>query len=194
MQEEGVGEVFEAVPRFAVRPADRFIGQVGAGHHERRDAHVAEQDRVQRRVREHEPEVPVPGGDRVGDPSVRLPLQQHYGTAHALQQLALCFRNVAERRDLLSARSHQRKGLLLPAFALAEQADGAFVGGIAGQVEPTQSADRQDPVLLQEPCRRLQGITCAQLGFRLQPDVRPADRARVGLGVVTPVGGVLVLM
>src|SRR5215212_8441316 len=78
VDQEVVGDLAQLVQRFLVPICDGLVRVVAAGHDER-DARVAQEEVVQRRVREHYAQSALARGDLFGDTGILPTFQEHYG-------------------------------------------------------------------------------------------------------------------
>ena len=185
---------------------DRLFREVAARHHQRPPSLTQEQD-VQRRVRQHRPEVPLPHGDlgvdgesagcrrrrgasrpaalprlRTGR-AVRMhvpPLKQHDGVFGRGQQLDLAVVHPAVTAQLLEAVEHHGKRLVGPPFAVLEPQDRSAIGRVARQMEAAEALHRQDlaaPQQLRRSTYRPGRVIDSAHRQLLDRAVRPAHQA-----------------
>ena len=153
--EEGVRDAAEPAERVVVGVGDRLVGHVAAGQHERA-GHVTEQQVVQRRVRQHQAEMPVTGRHRVRDRcrAVGPPGQQHDRPRAAGQHPLRGGIDLAQRPRGGQVADHHRERLVLAVLAGPQPGRGVLAGGVGGQVVPAEALDRQHLALAQRPRRR----------------------------------------
>ena len=101
--------------------------------------------------------------------------------------------------DDIQVTGHQRKGFMLPFFALAQGDNGLMLGCITAQVKPANSLDSHDFTRSHHAAHRIDVIKHGK-GFVIDhaftqlfnPGLRPALMARDWLGVITPIRGVTI--
>src|SRR5215204_5142821 len=79
VNQEVVGDLAQLIQRFLVAIGDGLVRVVAAGH-KKRDARIAQEEVVQRRVREHYAQSALARGDLFGDTGILPTFQQHYRT------------------------------------------------------------------------------------------------------------------
>ena len=195
---ERVGDGAEASSRIGVQVGDRLLGDVARGHHQRR-ADVGEQQVMQRRVREHHPEVRASRRDRRGDRRPGAPASDD-DRPHAVGEQGLLGRGeLDELAGAVEVRRHERERLALAPLALAQGRHRALVGRRAGEVVAADPLDRQDRARDEHPGGGLDRVAVARprrerlAGGVDQGDPGPALGAGVRLGVEAAVERVLVL-
>ena len=185
VDEEGVGDPAEPLARVVVGERDRLVGDVAARQHERH-AHVAEQQMVQRRVRQHHAELAQPRGDRVrhrgarrarGDDDRPVARGQPRGGGRVERD---------ERARRVEPAGHQRERPLLAPLAGAQRGDRRLGVRAAGQVVAADPLDRDDRAGAQQRRGGRHGVA-AGIGPRRAPAARagrtPGTRsARRGSG------------
>jgi len=149
-------------------------------------------------------------GGAVGVTAGRAAAQQHDGTNAAGQQIALNAIDMTQALGVGKAAHHNGKRLVAATLATAQLAHRLFVGGIAGQMESSQTLDGDDPAACQQLdtafddgiaglARGADGWCCVDtrwynVAIRLAPrNVRPAFKAGVGLRVKPPIERVGIL-
>ncbi len=149
---------------------------------------------MQRCVGEHDAEVGVPGSDGRGEAAClsrdkddrRLGRREH-------PQFQLC--DLCDPPGGGRVRDHHRQGLLFAVFSLAQPPNRRVAGGVHQQMEPSESLDRHDLSSTDPLDRcgdRLVPFAEERPGAVQQPELRPAIRAGVGLGMEPAVAGIVV--
>ncbi len=104
---------------------------------------------------------------------------------------------IAMRAGLLEGPDHHGERLGLPPLPAPQLAHRGFTGGVAGQVKAAEPAECHDPSVGEQgggPGQR--GLAAGLHLLRpraLEPERRSAGRAAVGLGVMPPIAGRVVL-
>ena len=176
--EDEVGDVAEPSARVVVVDRDRLVGQVPARHHER-PADVVQEEVVEWRVGEQEPDPGRARGDGRGERGLVASRRARSGA----RRLRAGRAPRGELGEQGGVGGHHCERLLLAALARAQACDRALVGRVAGEVVAAEPLDGDDAALAQD-CDRL-------LERDRQP--RPAGRAGDRLGVEAAVGRILVL-
>ena len=146
VHEKAVGEAAEAHDGFVVCADQRFLGHVGGGHHEG-PLELAQQQMVQRGVREHQSNSRI-ARCHVGREPVTGPLpDQHDGPLNRRQQAAFDVGQLGQRRGVLERSHHHREWLLVPALSMAQQRDRCLAGGVAGQMKAAEPLDGDNEAL-----------------------------------------------
>ena len=187
VEQDLVGDPGEPRLRVAVLERDRLVGDVARGHHERH-AEVGEQQVVQRRVGEHQPELARARGDGRRDRRAVPPRREHDRPLARAQQPQRLVAQLDEARRGRDVPDHQRERLLLAVLARAQRRHRPLVRGHAGEVEAAEALEREHAALAQAALRRL------QRGPQPRAAVRAGDRLRVeapvaGVGVLGAAGG-----
>ncbi len=121
-------------------------------------------------------------------------VHEHDGPANGFEKVRLGIRALGEMRQAVPIRGHHRERLRPPAFALPQAQHRVFIFGIHRQVKAPQATQGQDFSLAQPIAGLLDGIAFDGLTLGIhQPKPGPAVGTSVGLGVVAPVGRILVL-
>ena len=181
----------EALERVVVEVGDRLVGDVAAGHHQRTPG-IGQQQVVERRVRQHDPEVGACRGatasrDRRTRPSCRKDDRPLGEPRRSCSSAGRARPAIAPARGRAPS---ERMACPRGACAPAARATAASSSRAAGEVEAAESLDRDDRAVEQER------IAAAAIGSRAprpasrrrrEPDARPAVRAGVRLGVEAPV-------
>ena len=179
--EEGVGDAGQALACLVVVEGDRLVRAVAARHHERPPA-VGEQQVVERRVREHQPEPRGAGRDG----RRRAPRPRVGARARSAARASAAASQLLARPGSASGSGvggHDRERLVLAVLARAEPRDRLLVRRVAGEVVAAEPLDREDRAVPQQRDRLLER----------HREPRPADRAGDRLGVEAAVGGIFVL-
>ena len=101
--------------------------------------------------------------------------------------------------DLFHSSHHYSQGFGRTLFPLPQQGDRFGVRGIAGQMEAPQTLDSQDLARRQQSSGPRDHIAALRIREQTPPtgiqqlQMRPADGAGIGLGMETPVEGIIVL-
>ena len=197
VDQEQVGDLGEPLAGVVVLVRDRLVRDVAAREHERLPQ-IRHQQVVERRVRQHHPELRRPGRDRRRDRGVRTPRREHDRAHAAREQLLVQGRRedqLARRRE---ARRHQREGLVLAMLARAQLGHRDLVARKASEVEAADALHRHDRAVAQRARCGLERVERVRIHERAaagpgQRHARAAVRAGVRLGVKTPVRRVVVL-
>ncbi len=136
---------------------------------------------MNQRVGKHRADAREPRRDRRREP--RAAAHQHDRPINSGQNGALGAGWRGDPVDRRLVRDHQRKGLLLARLTPPELGNGAFVEGVADQVESADSLQSDDTALLQGR---------GDIGDRMA-EARPAGGASGGLGVETTARDVAVV-
>ena len=215
MGQEGVRDPAQPPVRVLVPVRDRLVGNVAAGQDDGA-AHRAEQQMVQRRVRQHEPQLPVPRRHRLRHGGPRAPRfrrwpaarcarrlvpaavvqawQQHDRPPHAAQHARRRLVHLAQFPRPGQVRDHHRERLVLAVLAFPQRRRGLLRRRGHGQVIAAQPLDRQDVPVPQQRGRDGHRVTVRRIRARAgQGQRRPARRAAGRLGVEAPVSRVAVL-
>ena len=136
--------------------------------------------------------------------------QQHDGTNAAGQQVAFNAIDMTQALGVGKAAHHNGKRLITATLATAQLGYRLFVGGVAGQVEPTQALDGDDAAACQQLdaafddgiaglARGADGRCCVDRRWhntvvRLSPrNMRSTIKAGIGLRMKAPVKRVAIL-
>ena len=139
-----VGDRRQPLERVIVAERDRLVGHVAARHHERAGGEIGQQQVVQRRVGEHQPELGRARSDGGSHRRARDSRRQHDRALDGLEQPPLLGPERDERARGVRVGDHQRERLVLAVLATAQRGDGTLVGGVAGEMEAAESLDRDD--------------------------------------------------
>ena len=96
VQEKAIGNSRQPIKGFLVLQKDRLVGEVGAGHHQgvRSAGRPVQQENMQRRIGEHNPQAPVVA--EICEVLRSFLFQQDNGAAYAFQKRSLRLRDPAE--------------------------------------------------------------------------------------------------
>ncbi len=155
VQEERLGDAGQPRDGVLVVVGDRLVGDVAARHHQRHAVAVGQQQVVQRRVREHHPELPRPRRHRRGHAGPGQPRREHDRPLARAQQRLLLRPRLDQRGGGLDVGRHQRERLVLAVLARPQRPHRALVVGAARQVVAAQPLDRQHRPAEQRRHRRL---------------------------------------
>ncbi len=196
--EECVREAGETGRGVRVVGRQRLVGQVAGGEHERPADRLQEQV-VERRVRQEDPEPVVARrhGRCEGRFAAAAGHEEHDRPRGPHEERGLGRRHVAERPGGSEVADHDRERLGPAALPVAQAADRRGVGGVAGEVVAPQALDRDDPPRPEVRHGGRQGrlVACARRGS-IRPAIgqpRPAAGAGHGLRVEAAVRRVRVL-
>ena len=192
MMQEGVGHRAEAGGDALGIGEHRLAAAVRRGR-DQGPAERLQQQVVQRRIGQHEPDLAEAGCDGGCKPACGFLLHEHDGAPGRAQQRELPLARPRKVREGLG--DHHRQRLRRPVLALAQPRDGLLIGGIAQQVIAADALHRHDGAAPQRRgaggdglCRAGDGRTAAIVEGQL----RPAGGTGEWLGVVAPVRRVLV--
>ena len=183
--------------RLVVVNRNRLLAQVGGCHHQRIHARIGQQQMLQRRVGQKHAQ---PRNSRRNRRCNAIPTQrarQHDRPRRRLQQRFLFGAQRAQLPCHIHIARHHCQRFAVAMLALPQPHHGRFVARIHAQVESANSLHRGNLALGQILQRKPHSIVPARgLGRvrrALQPNPRPAHRARVGLRVEAPVQRIVVL-
>ncbi len=131
----------------AMGSSERFPDVMTSGSRD-----LVQEQAMQRRVGQHDAHLDQVAGDRWSDGRVAWSApspQQHDRTHDACEQRLLLGVDLAYRTGDLEILDHDGQGFAPAVLPLAQQRHGIFVRGVAGEMEPTESFDREDPSLQQ---------------------------------------------
>src|SRR5215217_3569517 len=138
VDEEVVGDLTQLIEGLLVPVGYGLVRVVAAGHDER-DASVAKQQVVQRRVGEHHAQSLLTRGDRFGNTIVFPTLHEHYGMGGRGEQFFLFRRDVADPSYLREVAGHEGEGLVLADLAGPQGPHRLLVEGVARQMIATEA-------------------------------------------------------
>jgi len=205
VQEKGVRQPCQPLPRLGVAGGDGLLGDVARGHHQRQRERRAGAGRlqkqiVQRRVRQHHAERVVARSDEGRDRAARPLVQQDDGPLPRGEQRPLLVAHLTVAPHGLQVERHNGEGLIDPPFPPTEPAHRLVVRRIAGQVEAAETLHSHNVPGPQELPRRPDGRVSVRLRphpqtlrGEFQPDAGAADGAGVGLGVEAAIRRIIVL-
>ncbi len=196
VHQKHVGDAGEPTQSVELIDADGFVRQVAAGGDDGK-VQLMHQQVVQGSVRKHHAQIRIAGRDGWGN-IVRLATpQQHNGRLGRAQHPLFRRTDLAVCLHRLQRGIHQRKGLLLTPFALAQSAHSRFVSRIYDQVESAQSLHCRNTSLANGSRDLPQCfiVLCKHVA-RVVPQLqmRPALRASVGLSMEAAVQRVFVFL
>ena len=142
---KSVGDRPEPLQCLGVAVGDRLVGDVAAGHHQRPTG-VGEEQVVERRVGQHQPEL----GRARGDRRPRAPRPAAAGRGRSGARGSPSSSASAGPSSTSSARrpevgDHHRERLLLAVLARAQRRDRLLRVGPAGEVVAAEALDGDDP-------------------------------------------------
>ncbi len=143
VHEEDVGQTGQTRERLELVRADGLLAQVPARGDER-DVDGSQQQVVERRGGEHEPELRPPRRDRSGDGRVAEAGQEDDGSLRGLEERRGSGRDLRERPRGSEIPHHEGEGLVLARLAGAEPPDGGLVPRVAHQVEAAEALACED--------------------------------------------------
>ena len=151
---------------------------------------------MQRRVRQHEPEVGRARRDGRRRPAASGRRRAStIGRSREAQQRLRALADLDQRAGRLDVRDEQRERPVLAVLARAQQRDGGLVVGAAGEVVAAEALDREDLAVEEVLHGGAHGVVAVDRRpvALEQAHLRPAHGARVGLRVEAAVERVLVL-
>ena len=143
MNERVGSDVGEPLARLEVVDDGRLLGDIAAGHHQRR-VDVLQKQKMERGRRQHEAERVETGGDAVGQASWAVSAQQDdRGLSSRELALLLGTSGTILANDVEVAR-HEGKWLARAPFQLPQLRDRFGIAGIAGQMVAADPFDCDD--------------------------------------------------
>ena len=191
--EEEVGEAAESLVRLVVAVDHGLVGDVPRGHHEGAPD-LAEQQHVERRVHQHQPDGRQAGRDPVREPRVRPAREQDDRPLDRLEEPGLFARDDGQALGGVQIVDHHGQRLRIPALPLAERLDCLRRRRVAGQVKSAEPLHRDDGAGADRGGRAGARVAWHD-GTRGggQPEARAALRAGDGLGMEAPIARIAVL-
>ena len=128
-------------------------------------------------------------------PGVGPPRHQHHGGGGRAEEIGGIGRHRGVPAELVEVAKHNGQRLFIAVLAGAQHRHGGRVGRVAHQVVAAHALDRKDgPVAEELPCaaERILALSHEPAVGLGEAEVGAADRARVGLGVKAPAGGIVV--
>ena len=153
---------------------------------------MVHEQKVERGVRQHEPQEPVARGHVGRDAGVRPPPGDDDGTFPGEEERPFQVAQVAQTPGLVQVPDHEGKGFGHPAFALPQGFNGPVVPGVGGQVKASEAFDGHDPAVSQQAGGGGDGFPVQAPIPLFQPDPGAADGAGGGLGMKAPVLGIFI--
>jgi hypothetical protein len=190
-----IADAGELLLGVVVAVGDRVPGQVATGHDECVAARVVQQEMVQGRGGQHDPEAGIAWRHRLGEGSWAL-AQEHDRPRRPLQQSGLDLRDLGEAACRSEVGDQHGERLGVASLAFTQHGDGRGGMGVDGQVKPTDALDGHDAAGSQSGGSLPEGLVASRDDASLavdQAQLRAAVVAGVGLGVVAPICGVVVL-
>ena len=191
MQEKGVRQAGQFAPGINVGVHQGLFAEVAAGHNQGGGGVLHEQ-KVERGVRQHEPQELMARGHVGRDAGVWPPPGDDDGPFPGEEQRSFQVAQVAQAFGLGQVPDHEGKGFGHPAFAFPEGLDGLVIAGVGGQVKAAEALDGHDPAMVQPTRGRGDGVPVQAAVPFFQPDPGAADGAGGGFGMKAPVLGVLI--
>ena len=197
VQHERVRDVAQPLAGRRVVVAQGLAGRVaGRGHQG-----LADEQFVQRRIRQHHADIAQLGGDRRGEAGAGAKRRDDDRAGRRGQQRQLGVVDGGQSPGGVDVGDHHREGLGRTMLAAAQLGDGGLVRGIAHQMETADALHRQDGAVVEQSPgaddRRAHesGGTLRDGGpaALLQPQPRTAVETADRLRVMTPVARVRVL-
>ena len=111
---------------------------------------MVHEQKVERGVRQHEPQEPVARGHVGRDAGVRPPPGDDDGAFPGEEQRPFQFPQVAQTPGLVQVPDHEGKGFGHPALALSQGFHGLVMAGVGGQVKASEALDGHDPAVFQQ--------------------------------------------
>ena len=203
MQQKCVRDVREPLPRRRVVVAQRLARRVAGRGHER----LVDEKLVQRRIRQHHPDVAEAGRDRRGEfrrgaGGVGAQRRNHDRVRRRGEQRQLGVPELGEALGGPGVGGHHREGLGGAVLAAAQLGDGVLVGRVAHEVEAADALHREDRAVVEKLAGARDGgrhefggavgFGSGSAGF-FEPQPRAAVEAADRLGVMAAVARVGVL-
>ena len=191
MHQPAVGQLRKPFERIIVGVADRLSAEVARCHHERRRAGLVagqpEEQRVQWGVGEHDAEVWVVRGHRIGDRGAVAAWHQHDRPLCTGQQARGPVVDLGDGVRSRQVGHHHGERFVAAPLSRAQLGDRTLVGGIAGEVVSADALDRDDAAVAQHsPCLPQRILAIRSTGRRCLGSAvwaRNADSTRVGRGI-----------
>ena len=146
------GDAGQPFARLLVVGRLRLVGDVAAGHH-RRAVEPHEQERVQRRRRQHEAQRREARRDVFRQPLRPVGAQEYDRRSRAAEEVLFVVIHAAIAADDRDVGRHQRERLALAALQPAKPGDRLGIGRVAGEVKPAEPLDRDDFALEHQAAR-----------------------------------------
>ncbi|MBT9141339.1 MAG: hypothetical protein DDT30_01931 [Dehalococcoidia bacterium] len=201
VQQKVIRDVSQPPLGFIVVPGDGLFAQVAAGH-DQRQAHLPQEQMMQRGIREHDAQIFDARGYLIcnfqfANFSWRItpPPNEHNGALGRLQKCLLLRGDDAMPFCFLQGRHHNGEWLARSPFSVSQEIDRLWIGRIAGEKESTQTLDGHDPALFQETGSGDNGVIAYHWIAPVihEGQMGPASRAGIRLGMKAAVEGVIIL-
>ena len=150
------------------------------------------EQKVQRRVGQHQPQEPVARGHVGRDAGVPPPAGQDDGPFPGEEERFFQVAQPAEALGLGQVPDHEGKGFGHPAFALPEGVDRVVLPGVGGQVKAAEAFDGYNLAHFSATARGRDGFVVQAPVPLFQPDPGAAGGTGGGFGMKAPVLGVLI--
>ena len=186
---------FRAPEGLAIPDADRLVGPVGARHDQDRKI-PGEEQVLEGGVGEHDPQGRHPGGDRRSDRRLTPAPNEDDGPLRGREERPFDVADQGQTAGRLEIPDHEGQGFFLAALAHAQTHDGFVVLAVDGQVKSPQPLDGEHCAATEH----LEGPSDGIVPFERpaiavdQLQMRTAQRAGVGFGVESAVGGGFVFL
>ena len=175
-----VGDVAKRVPRFQIIDCDRLSAPITTGHHQGR-VHRLEQQMMKRCRWEHHTKRCRCRRHARRHRCICTPSEEHDRARLRYERGHLHIGHLAQRADHIDISHHDGEWLPRTLLSLSQAPHGAFVGGVAGQMEPAQRLERHDPASAYDRrrcCNRIARHTHIGCGMRVRRTGRPARPSR----------------
>ncbi len=153
---------------------------------------MVHEQKVERGVRQHEPQEPMARGHVGRDAGVRPPPGDDDGAFPGKEQGPFQVAQVAQPLGLVQVPDHEGKGFGHPAFALPQGFNGSVMAGVGGQVKASEAFDGHDPAVFQQARGSRDGLPVQAPAPLFQPDPGAADGAGGRFGMKAPVLGIFI--
>ena len=194
VHQEDVGDLAETLEGLVVVDGHRLVGRVAGGHHQRH-ARFAQEDVVQRRVRQEETDERILTRDLGGQSRLLPARDEHDRPLDGGQQRAVLIGELGDALGFAEVPDHDGERLRLAALAVAKTHDRHRRGGVAREMKPAQAFDGDGHRRAQRAGGEVDGEIGGDLPtLRIECDeLRPAHGTGVRLRVKPPVQRVFVL-
>ncbi len=190
-----IGDTVEAAEGFGVGDGDGLFAEVGAGHDERIEFRTGKKEMVKRGIRQENAQKMIAGGDAFREAGVGLARKQDDRTLDRLKQFAGSIINCAEAVRIFHTAEHDGKRLFDATLPCAEQLNGGFRAGIAGEMKSAETFYGNDAILFEQTdslAQRFGHVERDTVG-RAEQQLRATIPAGVWLRVETAIGGIVIL-
>ncbi len=195
VNEVSIGDAVEPAEGFGVIDGDGLFAEVGAGHDKRVEFGAGKEEMVKRGVRQKNAQKMIARSNAFREAGVGLARKQDDGPLDGEKEFAGCIIEDAEAVNVLNTAKHDGKRLFDAALPCAEQLNGGFRAGIAGEMKPAEALYGNDAILLEQAngfAQRFGHVERHTIG-RAEQQLRPTIPAGVWLRVETAIGGIVIL-